>query len=207
MRNKKSFLTLGIIVLVLFLGVGYAVVSSVYLNIAGTANVANSELKVEITNVEAETNMTDKTLDFSNVLSNNNLTSNFTLKNMSLNELVTITYTVTNNEKDVDAIISAIDGVDLTNSNPDCFDVNYQITDNETDLENNDKTMEVVVTVELIKTPLNDDDSTTNVTNWRESGGIGLHFVKGFASLEDMQINDLMDIPKIEQKVKKIVRF
>ena len=51
------------------------------------------------------------------------------------------------------------------------------------------------------------DDSTTNVTNWRESGGIGLHFVKGFASLEDMQINDLMDIPKIEQKVKKIVRF
>ena len=34
------------IVLVLFLGVGYAVVSSVYLNIGGTANVANSELKV-----------------------------------------------------------------------------------------------------------------------------------------------------------------
>ena len=51
----KGLSFLGIIVLVLFLGVGYAIVSSVYLNIGGTASVANTDLNVEITNAVAST--------------------------------------------------------------------------------------------------------------------------------------------------------
>ena len=47
MKSKNSLVTLGIIALVLFLGVGYAVVSSVYLNIGGTASVDDQDLKVE----------------------------------------------------------------------------------------------------------------------------------------------------------------
>ena len=39
----------------------------------------------------------------------------------------------------------------------------YEITDSETDLENNDKTMEVVVTVELIQTPVTEEEGTTTV--------------------------------------------
>ena len=62
MKNKKSLITLGIIVLVLFLGVGYAVVSSVYVNIGGTANAAGSNLNVEITNAVATTNISEKTV-------------------------------------------------------------------------------------------------------------------------------------------------
>ena len=163
MRSKKSFLTLGIIVLVLFLGVGYAVVSSVYLNIGGTASVANADLKVEITNVVATTNIADKTLNFTNQLSNKNLDSNFTLNGMELNEKVTITYTVTNNETDVDAEIKLASGVELTNSNADFFDVNYAIPDSVTDLASGDKTMEVVVTVELVQTPVTEEEGTTTV--------------------------------------------
>ena len=61
MKSEKSFLSLGIIALVLFLGVGYAVVSSVYLNIGGTASVNDQDLNVEITNAVASTNIADKT--------------------------------------------------------------------------------------------------------------------------------------------------
>ena len=50
------------------------------------------------------------------------------------------------------------------------------------------------------------DDSKRNIANWRESGGIGLHFVKENPNLELMEINDLMDIPKFNNKVKKLVR-
>ena len=135
MRNKKSILSLGIIVLVLFLGVGYAVVSSVYLNISGTASVANSELNVEITNAVATTNVASKTVDFSHQLSNKNLTSNFTLNEMELGEKVDITYTVTNNENDVDAELAS-SGVAISNTNPDHFRVSYVITDSITDLAN-----------------------------------------------------------------------
>ena len=163
MKSKKSFLSLGIIVLVLFLGVGYAVVSSVYLNIGGTASVNDQDLNVEITNAVASTNIAEKTVDFTHVLSNKNLTSNFTLNEMVLNEVVTITYTVTNNEIDVDAQLALASVVELSNSNSDYFDVDYEITDNETDLENNDKTMEVVVTVGLIKTPVTEENSSTTV--------------------------------------------
>ena len=163
MRSKKSFLSLGILALVLFLGVGYAVVSSVYVNLGGTANAAGSNLNVEITNAVATTNISEKTVDFNHVLSDSNLTSNFTLNNMTLGEIVTITYTVTNNETDVDAVLSLASGVTLNNSNPDYFRVDYEITDSTTDLENNDKTMTVVVTVELIKTPVTEENSSTTV--------------------------------------------
>ena len=163
MRSKKSFLSLGILALVLFLGVGYAVVSSVYVNLGGTANAAGADLNVEITNAVATTNISEKTVDFNHVLSDSNLTSDFTLNNMTLGEIVTITYTVTNNETDVDAVLSLASGVTLNNSNPDYFKVDYDITDATTDLENNDKTMTVVVTIELIKTPVTEENSSTTV--------------------------------------------
>ena len=163
MKNKNSLLSLGILVLVLFLSVGYAVVSSVYVSIEGTANAAGADLNVEITDAVAVTNISEKTVDFNHVLSDSNLTSNFTLNNMTLGEIVTITYTVTNNETDVDAVLSLASGVTLSNSNPNYFNVNYEITDASTDLENNDKTMTVVITVELIKTPVSEENSSTTV--------------------------------------------
>ena len=162
MDNKKYFLSLLLIVLVLFLGVGYAVVSSVYIKTGGTANVSDYELNVEITNAVASTNVTDKTVDFSHVLSNKNLTSNFTLNGMTLGEVVTITYTVTNNEKDVDTKLSSKEVV-LVNSNSDYFNVSYNITDSKTDLANGDKIMTVDVIVELIKTPVTEENGSTMV--------------------------------------------
>ena len=163
MKNEKTFLNLGIITLVLFLGVCYAVVSSVYLNIGGVASVNDTDLNVEITNAVAITSINGKNVDFQHDLSDKNLTSNFILKDMELGEKIDVTYTVTNNEEYVDAELSLIDGVALSNSNLDYFNVDYQITDNLTDLKNNDKTMEVVVTVELIKTPVTEVNSSTTV--------------------------------------------
>ena len=46
MKNRKLLLTFGTLALVLVLGVGYAVVSSVDLNITGTASVKGATLNV-----------------------------------------------------------------------------------------------------------------------------------------------------------------
>lgn len=50
------------------------------------------------------------------------------------------------------------------------------------------------------------DDSKQNILFWREAGGVGLHFIKEKTDLEQMEITDLMDIPKFNGKVKKLVR-
>ena len=46
MKKQKSILGFGLLILVLVLGVGYAVVSNVGLDISGTAAVKNANLKV-----------------------------------------------------------------------------------------------------------------------------------------------------------------
>ena len=163
MKNKKSLLSLSLLALVLVLGVGYAVVSSVSVKLGGTANVANSDLNVEITNAVATTNVDEKVVDFTHELSDNNLTSDFTLNDMVLDEIVTITYTVTNNETDVNATLALAESVVLTNSNPEHFEVDYEISDATTDLENADNTMTVVLTVKLIKTPVDSASNSTRV--------------------------------------------
>lgn len=163
MSNKKSLFSLIVVALILVLGIGYAVVSSVNVIIGGVANVANSDLKIEITDVEAVSSVDGKEVDFTNTLTDKNLTSDFTLNGMELDETVTITYTITNNEVDVDAALTLAEGVTLTNSNPEHFEVNYQIQDGTTDLVNSDKTMTVILTVKLIQTPIDEADNSTDV--------------------------------------------
>lgn len=50
------------------------------------------------------------------------------------------------------------------------------------------------------------DDSKTNVYNWNEKGGTGLLFVKEHPKFELNEIDDLLDIPKFNDKVKKLTR-
>lgn len=156
MKNKKSLLSLVIFALVLILGVGYAVVSSVGLTIGGTASVKDANLKVDIESV-ADTKTSGATIR--HTLTTCADKDTFTITDMKLNETVTMEYTVANHETDVDAKLT---GVGLTNSNEEYFDVNYTI--NGETIAAKDGTTTVTVTVKLVKTPVTDEQGETTVS-------------------------------------------
>lgn len=155
MKSKKSLLGLGLLVLVLVLGVGYALVSSVTLDISGTAKVKASDLKVYfngVTTVSSDEKVTASSTDDS-------LNATIAVRDLTLNETVTATYTIKNAETDVNAeVIKA----SIENDKATFF----QVT---TDVDAAAKTITaggtttVTVTVKLIKTPVADSDSTANI--------------------------------------------
>lgn len=155
MKNKKSLLSVCLLVLVLILGVGYAVVSSVNLTISGTAKVGTSNLKVSFNGTA--TPSSDKVTASAE---NNSLSANIAVTDLTLNESVTATYTIKNEETDVNAQI-------LKNSITNDKEAYFQVT---TDVDSSPKTIvaggttTVTVTVKLIKTPVESADSTANIT-------------------------------------------
>lgn len=148
MKNKKSLLSLGLLALVLVLGVGYAAVNKVTLTFNGEATVGEADLKVVITgvtsskteNVEAE--VTDEK------------TGTFKVSNMTLNEEVTFTFTVKNNETDVKAKLT---NETTVKGSTEYFTANYVV--NNGDEIAAGQTATVVVTVKMVKTPVNEADS------------------------------------------------
>ena len=54
---------------------------------------------------------------------------------------------------DIDAYLNS-NSVELVNTNSKYFDVDYAITNSNTNIKNDDNTMNIEVTIELIKTPI-----------------------------------------------------
>ena len=160
MRGKNSILSLGIVALLLVLSVGYAVVSNVTIHLTGTA-IAGSQLDAEIIDVQTQSSINGKTVDFSHQFGADNLSDTFTVDGIELNETVTITYTIRSNETDVDAILES-QGV-LTNSNSEYFEASYNISDSYTKLYFDDYTMKVKIIIKLKKTPVSENDSSTTI--------------------------------------------
>lgn len=156
MKNKKSLLSFCLLALVLILGVGYAVVSSVNLTISGTAKVQSSNLKVSFNGTTEVSNAEKVTA----TATNKSLSANIAVKDLTLGESVTATYTIQNEETDVNAeVIKA----SIVNDKTDYFEVT-------TDVDSSAKTITaggtttVTVTVKLAKTPVLETDSTANIT-------------------------------------------
>lgn len=152
MKNKRSLLIFGLIALMLVLGVGYAAVTGVDLTIAGTASVEDSTLKVSFKSVSDDS---DADTTVTNTVKDGDLADTFTISNMTLNETVTLTYTVQNQEADVAAVLS--EKTALTNSNPEHFEATYRIID--PNVAANGGTTTVEVTVKLTKTPVVEEDN------------------------------------------------
>lgn len=155
MKNKKSLLALVLVALILVLGVGYAAVSSIGLTINGTANVKGSTLAVSFTDATSVSDAEKVTA----TATNGSLSANITVKDLELNDTVTATYTIQNKESDVKAKIT--EGThSVTNS--DYFQVTTDIgTGKEIQVGGE---IEVTITVKLIKTPVTDDQSSSNIT-------------------------------------------
>lgn len=156
MKKQKSILGVGLLVLVLVLGVGYAVVSSVDLTITGTAGVKTSDLKVSFEGTVA----TDPTEKVTATATKGELTATINVKDLELNDTVTATYTIQNEETDVNAsVIKA----SITNDKAEYFEVTTDMDDTAKTI-NAGATGTVKVTVKLIKTPIAEADSTANIT-------------------------------------------
>lgn len=154
MKKQKSILGIGLLVLVLILGVGYAVVSSVGLDITGNATVKSADLKVAFNGVTTVSSVQKVTASSED----NALSASITVKDLELNETVTATYTIKNSETDLDANVveKAIE-----NSKKDFFEVTTDAKTAKTITAG--ETTTVTVTVKLIKTPVSSDDSTADI--------------------------------------------
>ena len=155
MKNRKKMITTALIVLVLLLGVGYATVSSVNLNINGTAKAESKELQVFYDGVNSGTSA--KVTAISSPV--NTRAATFTVENMTLNETVTMTFEVKNYETDVNATLAAPSVTENTNEEY------FQVTTScdKTTLNAGD-TATITVNVKLIKTPVTEEAGSTTVT-------------------------------------------
>ena len=155
MKNKKKFYVVGLLVFVLVLGIGYAAVSTVGLNIDGTASVKSENLKVSfngVTEVSEEEKVVANSTD-------NSLDATISVSDLTLNEIVTATYTIKNEETDVNANITK---KTITNDKEEFFEVTTSVDESPTTVDANG-TAKVTVTVKLIKTPIEAGDSTANI--------------------------------------------
>ena len=155
MKNRKKMITTALIVLVLLLGVGYATVSSVNLNINGSAKAGSKELQVFYDGVNSGTSA--KVTAISSPVKTREAT--FTVESMTLDETVTMTFEVKNYETDVNATLAAPSVTQNTNEEY------FQVTTScdKTTL-NAGETATITVNVKLIKTPVTDEAGSTTVT-------------------------------------------
>lgn len=157
MKNNKSLLSLGIIALVLFLGVGYAVVNTTNLTIGGTASVADSQMNVKFSRETDDISVSNA--DKVTATVTDDLNATIAVRNLTVEEPVYATYTIVNHDTTLAATI-AEKNVTVTPS--EYFDVDTEIANNGTVTANGETT--VKVTVKLIKVPVSKDDSTANIT-------------------------------------------
>lgn len=149
MKNKKSLLSLGLLALVLVLGVGYAVVSNVELTFGGTASVEEAALKVTIENATHTEGAT-----VNHTIATDKKSASFEVSDMELKKPVQITYTVKNSETDVKALLTQKTAL---SGNTQYFNASYDINNATIDANG---TTTVTVTVEMVKTPISEADSS-----------------------------------------------
>ena len=151
MRNRKLLLSISIFALILVLSVGYAVISYVDLYIDVSAQAATETLDVSFKSASPTSGNVYGTVS-------DGLHASLTASDLVLNVPVTVTYTVQNNETDVDASIVE---QTLTNSNSQYFSVTTNVKTAKTCAKGG--TLDVIVTVTLIKTPVSESDNSADI--------------------------------------------
>lgn len=156
MKNKKVFIGVFLVLAVLTLGIGYAAISDITLNINGTASAkpSNDNFKVLFTDDEITVSDAAKVT----ATKTDDLNATITVKDLTAKgDKVTATYTMKNDSPDLSASIAL---PTITNSNEEYFNVTTDWQAAKTVASGN--TVTVTVTVELVKTPVA-DEQTANV--------------------------------------------
>jgi len=159
MKQSRTFLILALVVAVLALGIAYAAITSVTLNVNGNvlASAEQGNFKVSFikdgtgapsfngkgTATLAITNDTTATMDVSGL--------------SSIGDTLTATFTIKNTSDDLTATLVATP----SNSNPEYFEVTPTL--GSTTVDPVDGTTTLQVAVKLIKTPLADQKATIGI--------------------------------------------
>lgn len=156
MNKRSNYLLVVLFALSFLLGVGYAVVNSISLTVTGTASAVTEDLDVYFTSTTSGSNS-----KVTATATAGSLTASIRVSDLTLNETVTATYNVENNETDVAALLSQ---ESLTNSNTEHFTVTASIDNSGYVCAKKSKTTKVTITVKMIKTPVAEADSSANIT-------------------------------------------
>lgn len=160
MKSKKTILGIVLLIAILLLGVGYAAITGVTLNINGTANAtANTDnFIVKFTSATAG----DKCTAEVSSSDQNGRTATMNVSGLqTANDTATATFVVTNESPDLNAIL-AVTTQTMGGTNPDYFDVKATIADNTSSVAPRG-TRTVTVTVTLKETITEDKTATINV--------------------------------------------
>lgn len=147
MAKTSKIVALVLIVALLIIGVGYAAISNVTLDIRGTlaadGKQENFTVKFTGTPKPSDAGKVDATIsdDVNAVLNVTGLTTT--------NESVTAEYTIQNTSAELTANLTA----NVTDGNDEYFKTEYAFKDNKTSLTHGETTT-LVVTVTLLKTPI-----------------------------------------------------
>lgn len=156
-NNKKLFTVLAILVAVLILGIGYAALFNVSLNVKGSASANSGDYNFAVRfsgsptvkkNNSSSNVSASITGDHSATISVANLTAK--------GDKASATYTIKNVSTDLTADLSATASV--SGVNPEYFNVSCKF---DQDSIAAGKSTKVVVTVELAKTPVDGDKNAT----------------------------------------------
>lgn len=154
MKRRNTYVGLILLLAVLMLGIGYAAMSNITLNIGGSASaiVEDENFKVKFTGTP-EVSSSDVT---ATITDDHNATLNVTGLSAK-GDKVTATYTIENASEDLSASVAV---PTITNSNEDYFTVTTDMSASQTLAAGGNTT--VTVTVELVKTPV-DADQTADI--------------------------------------------
>lgn len=155
MRSKNKYNFVIIFSLVLFLSIGYAVVNSVSLSITGTSVAATKDLSVHFNGTTSVSNSSKVTA----TATKGSTSASISVKDMTLNETLTATYTVVNEEEDVGASFQ-VTSINL--SNTEYFAVTTDASSAKSIAAGGTNT--ITVTITMIKTPVSSSSSATTVT-------------------------------------------
>ncbi len=162
--NRKSFNLIILLGLVLFLSIGYAVVNSVTLTVSGSASAMTTSVKTEFTRNMYISNPSKASVNFID-----SKTAQVTINNLELNEKVEIEVEVINNEQDVFVQYWVTDFI-TSHISDDYFRIIPDFGEGMTGTEKSYEPLEEYIaapgqkvtgkiTVELIKTPITEEDS------------------------------------------------
>lgn len=157
MTSTNKIIATIVIVAVILIGVGYAAINSITLNVSGSAAATASDGNFSVA-LTGTPDVSDTDIVTSAIVKDDR-NAEFTVENISAKgETATITYTVKNNSSDLSASLSAV----TSNDNTEYFSVAYSFGTEKAEtvtLKAGESTT-VTVTVELIKTPIDKDVSS-----------------------------------------------
>lgn len=169
MKNKKRIMGFGLLVAVLFLGIGYAAITSVNLRINGTATAVVDEGQFKVDFIEDDavvTKVGSTSLEVTDAKRTAPQAASFTATGFkAAGDKIVVTYTVENTSPDLNARLGAL-AVNLTNNDDGFFTAVAQYGTGGTLLNADGGRTTVIVTVELVKTPIGADgeDLTPTIT-------------------------------------------